>query len=117
MCSVFPCIYNCNHAVVIILFQIANAQDYEVSDIDCSFGDVSVETNSRINQLLAATLKKPENFKGAPIFADDRGVNPLTDPVCQIRPIDENENIFNLTINDLDKCGVLVKNVSHLKCT
>ena len=48
------------------------AQDYEVSDINCSFGDVSVETNSRINQIMSAVLKKPEKFQGSPIFADDR---------------------------------------------
>ena len=40
------------------------AQDYEVSDINCSFGDVSVETNSRINQIMSAVLKKPEKFQG-----------------------------------------------------
>jgi hypothetical protein len=86
------------------------AQDYEVSDINCSFGEVSVETNSRIKQLLSAVLKRPEDFQGSPIFADDRGINPLTDSECQIRPLDEEGETYRLLINDLDKCGILVKN-------
>ena len=88
------------------------AQDYEVSDINCSFGDVNVETNSRINQIMSAVLKKPEKFQGSPIFADDRGVNPLTDSVCQIRPTNEDKETYRLLITDLNECGILVKNVS-----
>ena len=84
-----------------------------MSDINCSFGEVSVETNSRVKQLLSAVLKKPENFQGFPIFADDRAIDPLTDSVCQIRPFDEEEQTYRLLITDLDKCGILVKNVSN----
>ena len=51
-------------------------------------------------------------FQGSPIFADDRGVNPLTDLVCQIRPTNEDKETYRLLITDLDECGILVKNVS-----
>jgi len=99
--------------IFVIILQTSQkvlAQDYEVSDINCSFGEVSVETNSRIKQLLSAVLKRPEDFQGSPIFADDRGINPLTDSECQIRPLDEEGQTYRLLINDLDKCGILVKN-------
>ena len=61
---------------------------------------------------MSAVLKKPEKFQGSPIFADDRGVNPLTDSVCQIRPTNEDKETYRLLITDLDECGILVKNVS-----
>ena len=61
---------------------------------------------------MSAVLKKPEKFQGSPIFADDRGLNPLTDSVCQIRPMNEDKETYRLLITDLDECGILVKNVS-----
>ena len=59
-------------------------------------------------------MRKPEGFEGTPIFADDRKVDPLRDPECQIRPdiADKDGLIYRLLITDLDKCGVLIKNVS-----
>lgn len=63
-----------------IVFQVS-CQDYEVGDIECSFGELSTNSNSRVNQRLTAKLKKPVGFKGTPIFADDRNVDPLTDKV------------------------------------
>ena len=92
-----------------------NAQDYEVQKIECSFGEVSVENNRRINQILSARLTKPEGFQGSPIFADDRSINPETDPICSIRndPKDKNKLTYQLLISDLEKCGVLVKNVRN----
>ena len=56
----------------ILFFLQTNAQDYEVQNIECSFGEVSVENNRRINQIMSAQLRKPEEFLGSPIFADDR---------------------------------------------
>jgi hypothetical protein len=63
----------------------AHCQDYEVGEIECSFGEISLDNNSRIHQKLTAKLKKPEGFKGSPIFADERKVDPSLDPNCQIR--------------------------------
>ena len=59
--------------------------------------------------------RKPEGFSGAPIFADDRKVEPKSDPFCRIKPdpSDEDGLIYMLHILDLDKCGVLVKNVRN----
>ena len=89
------------------------AQDYEVGDIECSFGKVGIENNRKINERLTAKLRKPEGFKGTPIFADDRRVDPARNPVCQIRPdlADAERRIYRLVITDLDECGVLIKNV------
>ena len=63
---------------------------------------------------MTARLRKPEGFEGTPIFADDRKVDPLRNPECQIRPdiADKDGLIYRLLITDLDKCGVLIKNVS-----
>ncbi|XP_046143349.1 uncharacterized protein LOC114871258 isoform X2 [Osmia bicornis bicornis] len=55
------------------------AQDYEVSDIQCSGAGSAAD-------LLTAKIKRPVGFRGAPLFADDRSANPLTDIHCQIRP-------------------------------
>ena len=95
---------------------MAYAQDYEVGDIECSFGRVGVENNRKVNERLTARLRKPEGFEGIPIFADDRKVDPLRDPKCQIRPdiADKDGLIYRLLITDLNKCGVLIKNVSTL---
>ena len=95
-------------------FSQALCQDYEVNGIECSFGEVSVENNRRINQKLYAILTKPDDFLGDPIFADDRGINPLTDKICSIKPVanEKSKNEYELYITDLEKCGVLVKNVS-----
>ena len=96
------------------IFQECHSQDYEVGDIECSFGRVGVENNRKINERLTARLRKPEEFEGTPIFADDRKVDPLRDAECQIRPdvADKDGLIYRLLITDLDKCGVLIKNVS-----
>merc|ERR1712226_1215796 len=61
---------------------------------------------------MSAQLRKPEEFLGSPIFADDRSINPETDPICQIQsdPNDKTKLKYQLLIKDLEKCGVLVKN-------
>ena len=89
------------------------AQDYEVSNIVCSYGELSLENSLRIGQKLTATLKKPANFKGSPIFADDRSINPEKDQVCQIRSDRNSDLKYKLLITDLDACGIVIKNVSY----
>lgn len=66
--------------------------------------------------MLSARLRKPEGFKGTPLFADDRAVDPLTDPVCQIKPdlTDVTRLTYNLMITDFNRCGVLKRNVSEV---
>ena len=90
-------------------------QDYEVADIECSFGEISVESKQqRINQKLTAKLRKPDGFKGSPIFADERKVDPANHPDCQIRQdeADPKGITYALKINDLTQCGVVIRNVS-----
>ena len=81
----------------------------------CSYGELSLENSLRVDQMLAATLKKPANFKGSPIFADDRSINPAKDTVCQIRADPKNELKYQLLITDLDACGVVIKNVRYIQ--
>ena len=84
-----------------------------MGDIECSFGSVGMENNRKVNERLSARLRKPEGFRGTPIFADDRKVDPLRNPVCQIRQdlADSEGRIYRLLISDLSQCGVLIKNV------
>ncbi|XP_031623724.1 uncharacterized protein LOC116341026 [Contarinia nasturtii] len=84
------------------------AQDYDVSEIQCSFAT----TTSSTADMITARLKKPVGFKGSPLFADDRGVNPEIDRACSIRPeTGDPENIaYVLKITDLSRCGVLKRN-------
>ncbi|XKL63385.1 hypothetical protein PGB90_005749 [Kerria lacca] len=102
----------------------ALAQDYEVSDIQCAFWSDSgrngkaalaptpTATSTGLKDMLSARLRKPEGFKGIPLFADDRAIDPLVDPVCQIRPdmTDMSKLTYHLLITDFNKCGVLKRN-------
>lgn len=96
--------------MTVVLFQIAAtvAQDYEVSDIQCSGAGSAAD-------LLTAKIKRPVSFRGAPLFADDRSANPLTDIHCQIRPDpnDPQEDNYFLKVTDFSRCGILKRNVSH----
>lgn len=67
-----------------------------------------------MKDMLSARLRKPDGFKGTPLFADDRAVDPILDPVCQIRPdlTDVSRLTYNLLITDFNRCGVLKRNVS-----
>ncbi len=99
---------------------------FTVSDIQCAFWSDSVRngkavlsptpsaTSNGLKDVLSARLRKPEGFKGTPLFADDRAVDPTTDPVCQIRPdiTDVSRLTYNLIITDFNRCGVLKRNVS-----
>lgn len=80
-----------------------------MSDIQCSF---SSQGSSTIDSI-TARLKKPVGFKGAPLFADDRKVNPESDRTCMIRKEinDPDEITYNLKILDFARCGVLKRNV------
>lgn len=80
-----------------------------VSDIQCSFATPTSSTQD----MITARLKKPNGFKGAPLFADDRSVNPETDRTCSIRPEvnDPDSLAYTLKITDFTRCGVLKRNV------
>ncbi|EEB10491.1 conserved hypothetical protein [Pediculus humanus corporis] len=85
------------------------SQDYDVSEIQCTFSGIGDGKN---RDSIAAKLKKPEGFRGSPLFADDRNADPLTDLQCQIRPDhnDATELTYNLLITDFNRCGVLKRN-------
>lgn len=80
-----------------------------MNDIQCSFasqGSTSIDS-------ITAKLKKPENFKGSPLFADDRNVDPEVDFNCAIKPdlSDPTELSYELKILDFSRCGVLKRSV------
>ncbi|XP_022830098.1 uncharacterized protein LOC111358933 isoform X1 [Spodoptera litura] len=94
--------------VLLLLFRAAFAQDYDVTDIQCTFAS----GGTGLRDSVAALLRKPEGFRGAPLFADDRATDPVTDPVCQIRPEPEDPTglLYRLRITDFTRCGVLKRN-------
>ncbi|KAL1129193.1 hypothetical protein AAG570_013723 [Ranatra chinensis] len=61
---------------------------------------------------MSAHLKRPEGFRGDPLFADDRSIDPLTNPVCRITPdlADPNRQSYILVVTDFSRCGVLRRN-------
>lgn len=80
-----------------------------VTEIQCTFASGN---SIGARDSILAKLKKPDGFKGGPLFADDRGVDPETDLHCQIRP-DVTDPIglkYNLRITDFSRCGVLKRN-------
>lgn len=83
-----------------------------MSDIQCSFATPTSTTAD----VITARLKKPAGFKGAPLFADDRSVNPDTDRACSIRPEsgDPDNIAYVLKITDFMRCGVLKRNVNNI---
>lgn len=87
---------------------------FTVTDIQCSFAS---QGGSSVGDSITAVLKKPAGFKGSPLFADDRTVNPNVDRKCSIEPdhSDQNELTYNLKILDFTKCGVLKRNVIFFK--
>ncbi|XP_044591595.1 uncharacterized protein LOC123269811 [Cotesia glomerata] len=86
-------------------FAVTLAQDYEVSDIQCS-------PPTSPTDLLTAKIRRPVGFKGSPLFADDRAADPLTDIQCQIRPdpADALEDNYFLKVTDFSRCGILKRN-------
>lgn len=81
-----------------------------VTEIQCTF---AISNNAATRDSIIAKLRKPEGFKGHPLFADDRAVDPETDITCQIRPdlTDPTGLKYNLKITDFSRCGVLKRNV------
>lgn len=81
-----------------------------VTDIQCTFST----GGSGLRDSVSALLRKPEGFRGAPLFADDRATDPVVDAVCQIRPEPEDPTglLYRLRITDFTRCGVLKRNVS-----
>lgn len=81
-----------------------------MTDIQCTFAS----GGTGLRDSVAALLRKPEGFRGAPLFADDRATDPVADPVCQIRPEPEDPTglLYRLRITDFTRCGVLKRNVS-----
>lgn len=86
---------------------------FTVTDIQCTFSNNGAPMTSLVKDSIIARLKKPDGFKGSPLFADDRGVDPEMDPSCQIRPdrLDQTGLAYNLKITDFSRCGVLKRNV------
>ena len=89
-----------------------------VADIDCAIGTGGKE-------LLTARLRRPDGFRGIPIFADDRGAKVeglalqvpqelVEDLPCQIYQdmMDGSGRVFKLRITDFSQCGVMKRNVS-----
>lgn len=83
-----------------------------VSNIQCSFSSQGL---AGIGDTITATLKRPNGFKGSPLFADDRSVNPQKDRSCSINPDEKDASnlTYKLRIVDFTKCGVLKRNVRH----
>ncbi|XP_063235699.1 uncharacterized protein LOC134538366 [Bacillus rossius redtenbacheri] len=99
--------------VLAALLEVApvRPQDYDVSDIQCSFAS-SAPGHAAGKDSIAARLRKPEGFRGHPLFADDRQVDPLSDQACRIRPdpADPTELTYDLLVSDFGRCGVLKRN-------
>lgn len=94
--------------VLFLLMRAVFAQDYDVTDIQCTFAS----GGTGLRDSVTALLRKPEGFRGAPLFADDRATDPVVDPICQIRPEAEDPTglLYRLRITDFARCGVLKRN-------
>lgn len=79
-----------------------------MNDVQCAF---STQAPS-VGDLITAKLKKPVGFKGSPLFADERSVDPEIDYSCSIKPDlnDPTELSYDLKITDFSRCGVLKRN-------
>ncbi|VVD03178.1 unnamed protein product [Leptidea sinapis] len=95
------------HGKFHVLKGLVYAQDYDVTDIQCTFSSGGTGRDA-----VTALLRKPDGFRGAPLFADDRTTDPIADPVCQIRPEPDDPTglLYRLRISDFTKCGVLKRN-------
>lgn len=94
-----------------------------MADVKCHlYGDAVAETTvfpyseGTSKEKMVARLKKPEYFRGHPLFADDLKVNPYNDPYCSIvpEPGDKTGRIYRLIITDLSRCGVTHHGVSSV---
>lgn len=88
----------------------SRCQDYEVADVKCFLNTDSAASviSTGDEAQLVARLKKPEYFRGHPIFADDLKVDPRNNSKCSIvpEPGDISARIYRLVITDLSHCGV-----------
>lgn len=105
-----PCAYS--PFSIFFRFSVSHRRCSTVTDIQCSFAS----QGSNLGDIITAKLKKPIGFKGAPLFADDRAVNPEADFACSIKQDrkDPSELSFDLKITDFTRCGVLKRNVRIL---
>lgn len=88
-----------------------------MSEIQCTFSGSEGRQGKMLGRdSITAKLRKPEGFKGAPLFADDRAVDPLLDAECQIRPEPDDLTglAFTLLVTNFQRCGVLKRNVSEV---
>jgi hypothetical protein len=94
-----------------------------VAEIDCAVGVGGKE-------LLTARLRRPDGFRGTPIFADDRGspfplpnnallpdhfggdVDDLSPCSIYPDPLEPSGRVFVLKVTDFSRCGVLKRDVS-----
>lgn len=88
--------------------------NFSVTEIQCTFANGNSNSIGSRDSILAK-LRKPDGFKGNPLFADDRGVDPESDHMCQIRQdlSDPTGLKYNLKISDFSRCGVLKRNVCN----
>uniref|UniRef100_A0A182S9H7 ZP domain-containing protein n=1 Tax=Anopheles maculatus TaxID=74869 RepID=A0A182S9H7_9DIPT len=118
LCVLYSPARSCSHRCIewqyrmerLLIGEGVRQKNESVTDIQCSFAS----QGSNLGDIITAKLKKPIGFKGAPLFADDRGVNPETDFACSIKQDrkDVSELAYDLKITDFSRCGVLKRNVS-----
>ncbi|KAF6202589.1 hypothetical protein GE061_002987 [Apolygus lucorum] len=89
-----------------------STSDDHLSDIECTFGGSADGPSGRGIDSMTARLRRPEGFKGDPLFADDRGIDPLSHPTCRITPdpADLTRQSYVLHVTDFTRCGVLRRN-------
>ncbi|XP_013792259.1 uncharacterized protein LOC106476135, partial [Limulus polyphemus] len=94
-------------AVLMLLPSLANGQDYEVSNIKCH-----ERASASGSDILTATLKKPPGFRGHPVFADNRHIDPKKHKFCQILSDkdDPKEMTYYLSISDFSECPLHEEN-------
>ncbi|GBP73982.1 hypothetical protein EVAR_87847_1 [Eumeta japonica] len=92
-------------SVCVGLFRIL---EIGVTDIQCTFAS----GGTGIRDSITALLRKPEGFRGSPLFADDRSTDPTSDATCQLRSEADDPTglLYRLRITDFSKCGVLKRN-------
>ncbi|XP_046659698.1 uncharacterized protein LOC124353753 [Homalodisca vitripennis] len=101
--------------VFVLQIVLVSSQDYDVSEIQCTFSGEEARRQGKLLQVrdsITAKLRKPEGFKGSPLFADDRGIDPLLDAECQIKPDPEDLTglAYTLLVTNFGRCGVLKRN-------
>ncbi|XP_076305456.1 uncharacterized protein LOC143222630 [Tachypleus tridentatus] len=93
----------CAFLVSLNLVLTSGAEEYEVSDIKCHEG-----TDSDGKDIITATLRKPDGFRGHPVFTENRGIQPQKHNKCQIIPDlnDLSSSVYFLRVMDFTVCPV-----------